>query len=186
LDNALVLVLIVALLVAVGIAIWMFQQKRRTEGLREQFGPEYERAVHSHDSRSEAERELAARKERIEQLHIRPLSPNERSHFVERWQSAQAQFVDDPKGAIHAADEVVGEVMQLRGYPMGNFEQRAADISVDHPHVIENYRAAHSIAQRSARGEADTEALRKAMVHYRALFADLLETRDPTHTEVRR
>ena len=126
--------------------------------------------------RGKAEAELARRAERVKALHIRPLEPAQRARFADAWRADQARFVDDPTQAVAEADRLVGELMQARGYPVGDFEQRAADVSVDHPHVVENYRTAHDIAVRQARGEADTEALRKAMVHYRALFDDLLDS----------
>jgi hypothetical protein len=185
-DNPLVLVLVVALVIAVAAAAWLYLRKRRTEELRGRFGPEYDRAVKAHDDPRSAEQALKERKERVEHLQIRPLSPRERDQFAERWQSVQAQFVDDPSGATKGADRLVGEVMQTRGYPVGDFEQRASDISVDHPHVVENYRAAHGLALRSERGDVDTEELRKALVHYRALFDELLEVEETKRTEVRR
>jgi hypothetical protein len=185
-DNQLVPILLILLVVVVGIAVWLYTQKRKTEQLRGQFGPEYEHAVRETGDRRKAEEALAERKERVEQLHIRPLEADERDRFAERWRSAQAQFVDDPTGAIAEADRLVGEAMQARGYPVGDFEQRAADVSVDHPRVVEHYRAAHAIARRSDAGEAETEDLRQAMVHYRALFEDLLETSGAERTEVRR
>ena len=182
-DNTLVWVLLVVALVAVAVAAWMFMQKRKTEQLREDFGPEYGRAVEEHGDQRQAESALEARRERVEQLHIRPLSPSDREGFAESWRAAQARFVDDPAAAISEADRLVGEVMQARGYPVGDFEQRAADVSVDHPRVVEHYRAAHTIAMRNEDGHADTEDLRQAMVHYRALFEDLLETRGAERTE---
>ena len=142
-----------------------------------------------HPDQRSAERSLEERKERVEQLQIRALSPDERDQFAERWRSAQAQFVDDPAGATRVADALVGEIMQARGYPVGDFEQRAADVSVDHPRVVEHYRAAHAIALRTDRGQADTddtEDLRQAFVHYRALFDDLLEVEAPAPQETRR
>jgi hypothetical protein len=185
-DNPLVVILVVALLLALGAAAWLYLQKRKTEQLRGSFGPEYERAVHETGDRRTAEEQLAERQERVEQLHIRPLEADERDRFAERWRSAQAQFVDDPTGAITEADRLVAEAMQARGYPVGDFEQRAADVSVDHSEVVEHYRAAHAIAQQNDAGSAETEDLRQAMVHYRALFEDLLETRETQPTEVRR
>ena len=158
-------------------------------GCAQSFGPEYDRARQEHPDQRSAERELEERKERVEQLHIRSLSSDERDQFVERWRSAQAQFVDDPAGATRVADALIGEIMQARGYPVGDFEQRAADVSVDHPGVVEHYRAAHAIALRTDRGQADsgdTEDLRQAFVHYRALFDDLLEVEAPAPREIRR
>jgi hypothetical protein len=185
-DNPVTMLLLIALVIAVGVAFWLYTQKRKTEDLREHFGPEYDRAVDEQGDRREAEHRLEERKERVETLHIRPLEPAERDRFAERWRSAQAQFVDEPTGAVQKADDLIGEVMQTRGYPVGDFERRAEDISVEHPRVVEHYRIAHAIAARSDRGEADTEALREAMVHYRALFEDLLETTPTERTEARR
>jgi len=174
--TALLIVLAVVALVAIAAAAWFFMQKRRTEQLREGFGPEYERAVRETGDRTKAERELEARRERVEALRIRPLSAEQQQRFAGAWRQTQARFVDDPGGAVGEADNLIGEVMQARGYPVGDFEQRAADISVDHPEVVTNYRAAHRIAGAQERGEAGTEDLRQAMVHYRALFEELLES----------
>lgn len=185
-NDPVILVLIIALVVAVAVAAWMYTQKRRTETLRDQFGPEYEHAVQEHGDRKTAEEALKERTERVEHLKLRPLASREREQFAERWRLVQAQFVDDPTGATKEADGLVGEAMRTRGYPVGDFDQRAGDVSVDHPHVVENYRAAHEIALRNERGEAETEDLRKAMVHYRALFEELLEARTDERTEVRR
>jgi hypothetical protein len=188
-DNPLVIVLVVALIAVVGVAVWLYLQKRRTEELRTSFGPEYDRAVREQDDKGKAEHVLEERRERVEQLQIRPLPNADRERFAERWRSVQARFVDDPNGATSEADRLVGEVMQARGYPVGDFEQRVADVSVNHPRVVEHYRAAHGIALRHERGEAETEDLRQAMVDYRALFEDLLEVETPAHAahrEVRR
>ena len=185
-QEQLVPILVVALIVVIGVAVWLYTQKKKTEQLRGSFGPEYERAVRETGDRREAEAELEERRERVEKLKIRSLEPREREQFAERWRSAQAQFVDDPAGAITEADRLVGEVMRVRGYPVGDFEQRAADVSVDHPTVVEHYRAAHAIAQRNENGSAETEDLRQAMIHYRALFEDLLEAGETATTEARR
>jgi hypothetical protein len=188
-DTRVVIVLVVALIAAIGVAAWLYLQKRRSDGLRQSFGPEYDRARADHPDQRSTERALEERQERVEQLHIRALSSDERDRFAERWRSAQAQFVDDPAGATRVADALIGEIMQAQGYPVGDFEQRAADISVDHPRVVEHYRAAHAIALRTDRGQADagdTEALRQAFVHYRALFEDLLEIEAPAPREIRR
>lgn len=184
-ENQLVPILLILVVIAVGVAVWLYTQKRKTEALRGAFGPEYERAVQETGDRRKAEEALEERKERVEKLRIRALAADERERFAGRWRSAQAQFVDDPRGAIAEADRLVAEAMQARGYPVGDFEQRAADISVDHPGVVEHYRAAHAIAQKSDHDEAETEDLRQAMVHYRALFEDLLESSE-TETEARR
>jgi hypothetical protein len=194
-DTPVVIVLVVAVLAVIGVigvigvAAWLYLKKRRSAGLRQSFGPEYDRAREEHPDQRSAERTLEERKERVEQLRIRALSPEERDQFAERWRSAQAQFVDDPAGATRVADMLIGEIMQARGYPVGDFEQRAADVSVDHPRVVEHYRAAHAIALRTDRGQADTDAtedLRQAFVHFRALFDDLLEVEAPAPTEARR
>ena len=191
-DTRVVIVLVVALIAVIGVAVWLYLQKRRSDGLRQSFGPEYDRARADHPDQRSAERALEERKERVEQLRIRALAPAERDRFHERWRSAQAQFVDDPAGATRVADALVAEIMQARGYPVGDFEQRAADVSVDHPRVVEHYRAAHAIAAialRTDRGQADTgdtEDLRQAIVHYRVLFDDLLEVEAPAPREARR
>jgi hypothetical protein len=134
----------------------------------------------------EAERELRARAERVEQLHIRELPPEESARYAQEWRAVQAHFVDDPGQAIAEADRLIGEVMQARGYPLGDFSQRAADVSVDHPRVVEHYRAGHALAERSASGEATTEDQRQAMVHFRALFEELIETRETAGVETGR
>jgi len=185
-ENPLVIVLLIALVAALGAAAWLYMRSRRTTQLQSTFGPEYDRAVATHQDQRQAERELEQRAERVEHLSIRPLTPAERDRYVGLWQSTQARFVDDPAGATDEADQLVGEVMVTRGYPVGDFEQRAADVSVQHPRVVEHYRAAHQIAVRNERGDADTEQLRQALMHFRALFEDLLETAAPARTEVRR
>lgn len=168
-------VLIVVVIAVVVIAvIWRALAARRTRGLKERFGPEYDRAARTAGSRRKAEAELAARQERREQLHIRPLSSESRARYARQWETIQAQFVDSPQGAVASADGLVSSVMSERGYPMDDFEQRAADVSVDHPEVVENYRRAHAIYERSTGGEADTEDVRQAMQHYRSLFDELL------------
>jgi len=184
LDPRIVIGVLVA--VAVVVVAFVLSQKRRTDQLRGKFGPEYERLVREHGDPRRAESELSTRVERVKQLHIQPLSPEHRSRFADAWRSDQARFVDDPKGAVVEADRLVADLMQVRGYPVGDFEQRAADVSVDHPHVVQNYRVAHDIAVRQQRGEASTEDLRKAMVHYRELFEDLLDANEPEPREVRR
>ena len=184
LDPKLVIGILVALAI-IAIA-FVLMQKRRTDELRGKFGPEYERLTRERGDARHAERELASRVERVKQLHIKPLSPESRQRFAEAWRSDQARFVDDPKGAVVEADRLVADLMQVRGYPVGDFDQRAADVSVDHPHVVQNYRTAHDIAVREKRGEASTEDLRVAMVHYRALFDDLLDSVEPEPREVHR
>jgi hypothetical protein len=167
------IVLLVLLVVVAAGALYLQQQKTRQ--LRAHFGPEYERSVREVGDRRRAEAELKGREERVAHLDIRPLASEDCAHFANAWRSVQALFVDDPERAIAEADRLVTEVMRKRGYPIADFEQRAADISVDHPRVVENYRAAYAIARRREQGQASTEDLRQAMVHYRTLFEDLLE-----------
>ena len=177
-NRVLVLVLVVAVIAILAIA-WVAMRKRRSVKLRERFGPEYDRVLQKEGDARKAEGVLEFREKRREKFTIRPLTPADRSSFAVRWNEVQARFVDDPRGAVTVADSLVTDVMQTRGYPIGEFEQRAADISVDHPVVVENYRAAHDIAMRHSNGRASTEDLRQAMVHYRTLFQELLDERQP-------
>ena len=172
-DTTAVWVLIA--LVLIGAVAWITLSRVRTQRLRDRFGAEYDRTVRTEGNPRKAEAALEARARRVQSLHIRPLSPADADRFDQSWRAVQARFVDDPPGAITDADKLVGEVMAARGYPVGDFEQRVADISVDHPDVVMNYRAAREIASIHAQGRASTEDLRQAMVHYRALFRDLLE-----------
>jgi hypothetical protein len=192
-DTPVMIVVGIASLGVIGLTIWLNMRRQRTDALREELSPVHDRTRQEHADRHSGERELEGRKLRVEQLRIRALSPDERDGLTERWRSAQVQFVDDPAGATRAADALVAEVMQLRGYPAGDFEQRAADVSVDHPRVVEHLRAAHAIARRNARhddhGDASSEDRRQTFVDLRALFDDLLvddslevETRLPTET----
>jgi FtsZ-interacting cell division protein ZipA len=173
--DARTIVILAVLIVALIVIAWAIARKRRTKALRQRFGPEYERTVREQGP-AKAETVLLERKQRVEKFSIRPLGAAERERFISEWRSVQSRFVDDPKSAVMEADKLVIHVMQARGYPMSDFEQRAADISVDHPQVVDNYRAAHEIALRHRRGEATTEDLRNAMLYYRSLFEDLLQT----------
>jgi hypothetical protein len=169
--------LIVALVIIVvgGIGAWLFLRKRKTERLRTQFGgAEYARALEEGGSRRNAEAGLKERTERVESLNIQPLASGDRARFVESWHRVQSRFVDGPGGAVTEADQLLGDVMSTRGYPVSDFDQRAADISVDHPVVLEHYRKAHEIAVRQTQGQANTEDLRQAMIHYRTLFEELV------------
>lgn len=181
-SQATIIAIVIAAVVIAAVA-WFAWRQRHTAELRARYGPEYSRAVDQMGSRRRAEAELEARKERVEHLDIRPLSAAQRDDFLERWRAVQARFVDDPKGAVSDADRLVENVMAARGYPLADFDRRAADLSVHHPRVVENYRAARDIALRHRRGEASTEDLRQAMVYYRELFRDLLEDRE--HEDVR-
>jgi len=162
-----------AVVVVVLLAIWTAARKRRRSQLREGFGPEYDRTVEDMGSRRKAESQLSDREKRREELDIKPLAPGSRDRFADRWRTIQERFVDDPRAALREAHILVVEVMRERGYPTNDFEQRAADVSVDHPDVVQNYRAANEITER---GDADTEQQRQGLVHYRALFDELLET----------
>ena len=166
-----------AAVLIVAMVAWVTTRRKQTKQLQSQFGPEYERTVESADNRKAAEAELAARRERREQLEIRPLSSAARERYVHQWQIVQVQFVDNPYGAVASADQLIQSVMADRGYPVKDFETRAADVSVDHPDVVENYRQGHRLAQKSVDGDGSTEDLRQAMRHYRVLFDDLV---DPT------
>jgi hypothetical protein len=168
-------------LIAIGAVVllaalaWSGVTARRRKELRQRFGSEYDHTVADAPSRREAESELAEREKRREELEIRPLEPEARDRYAEEWRGAQERFVDDPEQAVGEADRLIQQVMRERGYPVDDFEQRAADLSVDHPEVISNYRAAHGISIANERGKASTEDLRTAMVHYRELFTELLE-----------
>ena len=167
------LVLVVVVVVAI-VAIALILMQRRKAALRQRFGSEYDRAVQEGGSERKAQAMLQEREKRVEKFRIRSLDPAERQQFAEHWHAVQSRFVDDPRGAVTEADDSVITLMKTRGYPMADFEQRAADLSVDHPHVVSNYRAAHEIAMRHRQGQASTEDLRQAMIHYRSLFEDLL------------
>jgi hypothetical protein len=174
--NAGLLVAIIVIVVIVLALAWILMRQQRTARLRKQFGPEYERAVSESGSRQAAEAELEDRRARREKLEVVALEPAARDRYLEQWRLVQAQFVDSPTEATRAADRLINEVMRERGYPVEDFEQRAADISVDHPQVVDDYRAAHAVAEANERSEASTEDLRQALVHYRSLFEELLET----------
>lgn len=175
-DDTLVIVLVVAAVIVIaGVVAWVMVRRRRTERLRTRFGPEYERAVRESGKVGAAESELRAREDRRAKLDIRPLEPVARDRYLQSWGEVQARFVDGPGGAVQQADQLVLMVMRDRGYPVDEFAQREADISVDHPQVVDDYRAAHAISLANEHGRATTEDLRQAMVHYRSLFDRLLD-----------
>jgi hypothetical protein len=174
-NDPRVIVLAVLVVVIVVVGGWVLLKSKRRERLRKQFGPEYPRAVEKYGSVTGAESALEARQARVRRQDIRPLPRPDADRYAASWRTVQARFVDDPRSAIAEADTLVQELMHSRGFPVGDFEQRVADISVDHAPVVEHYRTAHTIALASERGETTTEDLRQAVRHYRALFEDLLE-----------
>jgi FtsZ-interacting cell division protein ZipA len=180
-----IIVAVVVVVALLGIGAFLLMRRRRSQMLRERFGPEYDRVVRQ-EGNVRGEEVLQFRADRREKLNIQALPSTARAEFAERWANLQPQFVDDPKGSVSRADELVNQIMRARGYPVGDFEQRAADISVDHPDLVENYRAAHDIALRHSKGQASTEDLRKAMVHYRSLFDELLGDSHPTTLPLRK
>lgn len=171
-NTVIFAVLLIALVLAA--LAWLIVQRKRSQRLKRRFGPEYDLTVSEFRSQSKAEAELIARENRVARLKIVPLAPADASRFSQAWNALQGRFIDNPKGAVAEADHLVRDLMNKRGYPMGDFDRMAADISVDHPTVVAAYRAAQTIAARDARGEADTEELRKAVIHYRTLFDELL------------
>ncbi len=182
LDPKLIILAGVVILV-IAVLTWLYMQKRRstTANLRQKFGPEYGRAVREHGSERKAEAQLVDREKRVEKLNIRDLDPMEYERFSKRWESVQSHFVDSPTGGVAEAEDLVSSLMKARGYPVSDFDQRAADISVDHPGVVENYRSAHETALRIGKDAATTEDLRTAMIHYRSLFQELVQV--PTIVE---
>jgi hypothetical protein len=178
--NSQTLIVVASVIVAIIViaVVWTYSQRQRRVRLRERFGPEYDRAVEAAGTPTKAEAILEDRTRRVERLKIRSLSQEQADSFAREWRQIQGQFVDDPNGAVEAADRLVGQVMAARGYPLDDFETRAADLSVDHPRVVENYRIARSVAIRREKGQAETEELRQAVVNYRTLFEDLLEVSD--------
>lgn len=177
-TTAIVVIVLIAIAIAAAGAV-LYWQFNRTKRLRERFGPEYDRTVKETGAKREAEAKLKQREKRVERFHIHPLEPTDRGRFEEAWRQIQARFVDDPDGALIDADRLIGEAMSAEGYPVLDFEQRASDISVDHPRVVENYREGHRIALLQQQRQASTEDLRKAMIHYRTLFDDLIGVHDP-------
>lgn len=184
----LIAVLAVIAVVAIVVALTATRSARgrtRTEHLKDRFGPEYERTVGEVGEKRAAEKDLEAREKKREKLDIVPLSPEAREKYADSWRNVQTAFIDDPSNAVGDADRLVTHVMRDRGYPVDDFDRRAADISVDHPKIVENYRAAHSIYQSQEKGTVGTEAQREAFVHYRTLFEKLLETDKDNPKEAR-
>lgn len=177
-DTPVLIAILVAVL-AIAAAAWFWWQARSRHMMKERFGPEYERTVREYGDESKAVTALGRRQERISKYNIRALSARERQDFANNWRAVQGRFVDEPRIAVRDADALVCRLMETRGYPMSDFDRRAEDISVDHPHVVQNYRAAHKVATADAAGVASTEDLRRALVCYRALFDELLEDQPP-------
>jgi hypothetical protein len=180
--NTSAVVTIVVVVIAAVIAIALLVVNQRSRKLRERFGPEYSRTVEETGSKMRAEAKLQKLQKRVEHFRITPLSPETRARFVAGWHKIQSRFVDNPRGALTEADKLIQEIMTARGYPVTEFAQRAADISVDHPLVVEHYRAGHEISLRHSQGQASTEDLRQAMIHYRALFAELADEPELTRS----
>lgn len=178
-ETTFVIAAIVVVLLVAGFALSR-RRSQQSADLRQKFGPEYQAAVERHGDSARAEAELAARQKRVQKFDIRPLPETEQRRFVESWQQIQASFVDNPAGAVREANRLIKELMQAKGYPVGDFDQRAADLSVEHPQVVESYRLARQIADANESGQASTDDLRGALVHYRALFAEVLEDRSRT------
>lgn len=176
-TPVIITIVVVVVVILVAIAAVAIARRQRSKKLKEKYGSEYERLAEQTGSDKEAEQKLKEREERRKGLDIKSLSPESRERYAGEWRRLQAQFVDEPEEAVRGSDELVTEVMRERGYPVDDFDQRTADVSVDHPGVVENYRSARDIAERSRRGEASTEELRQATVHYRSLFDELLEAK---------
>ncbi|HWB33556.1 MAG TPA: hypothetical protein VG714_10300 [Acidobacteriaceae bacterium] len=183
-DNRVLIALIVVIVAVLIAAAVIVYNRKRSERLRERFGPEYDRTVKLHGGPAHAEKVLAAREKRVEKFSLHPLPAAQRERYAEEWAAVQRRFVDDPSGAVVHADELVTQVMEARGYPRGDFEQRANDISVHYPVFVQNYRAAREITLRHSQGQSSTEDLRRAMVYFRSLFDELLEARKPQTIEV--
>ena len=173
LTNVQLIGIVVAVVVVVAVVL-ILASTRKTRRLRTRFGPEYSRAVQESGSAARGEERLAKLEQRVERFKIHALSPSDQSRFLESWRLVQAKFVDAPEVAVAEGDQLVREVMTARGYPVVDFDQQAADLSVNHPLVVEHYRDGHAIAVRHAQGKANTEDLRQAMIHYRQLFDDLV------------
>jgi len=172
------------ILVVVLLVVYLVLRKRKTAGLRKRFGSEYDRAVVTHGNERKAEAKLVDREKRVDKLTLRELGASERERFIADWVTVQARFVDHPKTAVTEADELVNALLEARGYPLASFEQRAADVSVTYPRVMENYRLAHGVAVRTNRVDATTEELRNAMIQYRAIFDELVQPQRPSETLV--
>ncbi len=184
-TTAIVISILIAL-VLVAIGLFLITKGRRSERLKSRFGPEYQRALEQSVSKTQAEAKLEKLERRVERFDLRPLTPVSRANFVAAWQKIQARFVDEPKGSLLEADKLIQEIMAARGYPVSDFEQRAADISVNHPLVVDHYRAGHDICVDHSKGRASTEDMRQAMIHYRTLFSELADEPQLTRAKAAR
>ena len=173
-STSAVVTIVVVVIVTVSVIVWL-AANQRSKRLRERFGPEYTRTLEETGSKIRAEAKLEKLQKRVEHYQVTPLSSEARARFIAGWNKIQSRFVDDPRGALTKADRLIQEIMSARGYPVADFEQRAADLSVDHPLVVEQYRAGQEISLRHAQGRASTEDMRQAMIHYRTLFAELAD-----------
>jgi hypothetical protein len=178
-TQLIVAAVVLVVVVVIAVAAYLQHRKSKTAAFRNRFGSEYDRAVLEHGSSRRAEAKLADRETRVEALKIRELGATERERFVAEWQTVQSRFVDHPKAAVTEADDLIAALLEARGYPKDSFEQRAADVSVTYPRVMENYRVAHAIAVRPHQAEASTEELRTAMIQYRAIFDELVQAQKP-------
>ena len=182
--DPLALVAILALLLVAALLLWWLYRSRRTSALRDRFGKdEYERTLDRHGARGKAEADLLEREKRVAELKLRDLAEPERIRFSQRWHQAKARFVDDPAAAVGDADSVIGGVMEARGYPVSDFDERFESLTVDHGEVARHYRAGHDIAVKQVDGKATTEDLRQAMIHYEALFGELAGEEGTPETE---
>lgn len=172
-----IIAIVVIVLTTLVVGGWLWSQQKKDTNLRDKFGDEYYRVREREGTRGDTKAELERREHRVERYDIRPLTEDESLGFIDRWRRIQTEFVDAPADSVMRADTLVAEVMAARGYPMEDFEGRAQDLSVDHPELVQNYREAHRIAEADRRGDATTDDLRQAFVHYRDLFEDLLDTR---------
>lgn len=175
-NPGIIAAIVIVVLIVIALVAFSTMRKRRTEDLRGQFGSEYDRTVQETGDQRAAESELVERRQRVEKLDTRPLTPEESEQYTTAWRDVQARFVDDPNGAIGDADNLIADVMRTRGYPASVFEQRADIMSVEYGDVVSDYRSAHDLAARSENGEATTEDLRNAMLQYRSLFERLVAT----------
>jgi hypothetical protein len=185
-DSQKMMIIVIAVVaIAAAAAVWMYMQRQRALRVRERFGPEYERAVRETGAPGKAVAALEERVKRVEGFKIRPLAPEQARSFAREWQRVQGLFVDDPDAAVTSADRLLTDVMADSGYPIEDFDTRAADLSVDHPKVVDNYRTARAFALKRQSGDAGTEELRLAVLNYRELFGDLLETTKDRHSQRR-